>query len=210
MIWKSVLDPNINIEGDIKVRFISKYCHNEWSWQWFWSDMMWSDLWKYWFSLKWSKLIYFQKHLKNFSLKNWRCLWNFSNCQLSLAFQNLFNITSTAHQNHTSFVLVNFGRTWNEMNWSDLWKWQFELKWSKELHFQDDFCWSDADKFLNCRCKEGFFWKTKWFENICCSCKLGSPVSVVSIISTAIQKLVNVTSTKPSWKWSSLLHFSSN
>ena len=110
--------------------------------------MMWSDLWKYWFSLKWSKLIYFQKLLKNFSLKNWRCLWNFSNCQLSLAFQNLFNITSTAHQNHTSFVLVNFGRTWNEMNWSDLWKWQFELKWSKELHFQDDFCWSDADKFL--------------------------------------------------------------
>ena len=101
--------------------------------------MMWSDLWKYWFGLKWSKLLYFQKQLKNFSLRNWRCLWNFSNCQLSLAFQNPFNITSTAHQKHTSFVLVNFGRTWNEMNWSDLWKWQFELKWSKELPFQDVF-----------------------------------------------------------------------
>ena len=71
-------------------------------------------------------------------------------------------------------------------SWSHLWKWQFELKWSKELHFQDE---------LN------FFGKQSGLRMFAAVANLDDLSHfhgkwVVNIISTAIQKLVNVTSTK--------------
>ena len=128
-------------------------------------------------------MLYFEKQLKKFSLKSRSCLWQFSSCLLSLAFQNHFNITSyyIIEVKRISFwigVEVKVTLKCNDMVFVEVTLTSFWI--AVEMMFTTHFPW-------------------KWDR----SSKFATAANILKPL--CFPKKIN-----SSWKWSSLLHFNSN